>query len=426
VATFVLDDLELSDADRARRSALRRMKAIATGLLIALAIVFAVSFALQEQIGWLQYVRAASEGGMVGALADWFAVTALFRHPLGLKIPHTAIIPSKKDEIGASLGEFVETNFLSEAVVRAKLESIDVATVIGSWLSEPQNTRRVAAEGAAALRGAAAMLDDDDMKALIESIVHTHLLEPLWAPPIGRLGRKVIASGAHREAVDIVVDRLDAWVTDNPDVFERFASSRLPAWMPGFVSHLVDDRLYREVQRFVSEVRDDPDHRLRTALDDYLATLVDRLQDDQETIARLEVAKARAFDDPRVRELAGRIWDTARAALLDSLADENSALRHGFESALRDIGARLATDAALGAKVNAWTINAAGHLVATYRHDIAGIITETVQRWNPAETTQKIELQVGKDLQFIRINGTVVGSLAGLAIFAVAHAVFGG
>jgi uncharacterized membrane-anchored protein YjiN (DUF445 family) len=199
----------------------------------------------------------------------------------------------------------------------------------------------------------------------------------------------------------------------------------LPSWVPGFVDRIVDDRLYREAQRFVREVRDDPEHTVRVAIDDYLSTLVERLQNDPAAMAKLESAKNRAFDDPRVRELVGTVWDAARSALLDALDDETSALRLGFESALRDVGMRLATDAALGSKVNEWTTDAAGHLVATYRHDIAAIITDTVHRWDPTETTQKIELQIGKDLQFIRINGTVVGSIAGLAIFTVAHAFLG-
>jgi len=426
VTTLLRENAVLSPADAARRSALRRMKAIALGLLIGLTVVFAVAFAFQHEYPWLQYVRAAAEGGMVGALADWFAVTALFRHPFGLKIPHTAIIPNRKDEIGESLGEFVETNFLSESAVRGKLESIDLATGLGSWLAQPHNARRVTAEASTALRGVATMLDDEDMKTLIESIVHRHVLDPLWGPPLGRLGEKVIASGGHREAVDLVFDRLDTWVSENPDAFGALASARLPSWVPSVVNRFVDDTVYHEAQRFVRDVRANPNHKLRQAIDGYLTTLTERLQNDAATIAKLEAAKNRAFDDPRVRELAGSVWEAARSALLESLADESSALRRGIASALTDVGGRLATDAVLGAKVNAWATDAATHLVSTYRHDIVGIITDTVKRWDPAETTEKIELQVGRDLQFIRINGTVVGSVAGLVIFAIAHALFSG
>jgi len=413
-------DRILSPADLERSRALRRMKALAVSLLVFMAIVFAVSFALQGAYPWLGYVRAASEGGMVGALADWFAVTALFRYPLGLRIPHTAIIPNRKDEIGESLGEFVETNFLSDDVVAGKLASIDVASAVGGWVARPENARRVVAEASTAVRGIASLLDDDDMRDAIEALARRHLIEPEWAPPLGRLALKVVESGGHHEAVDLALDRLDEWLAANPDALGSVLSGRLPSWLPSFVDRIVDERAYTEVRRFLADVRSDPDHRLRVALDQYLLELADRLQNDEGTIAKLESAKGRAFDDPRVRELASGVWDAARSAAMDALSDPDSELRRRAQAALADAGARLAADPALGSRVNVWLRDAAAHLVTTYRHDIASIISDTVTGWDARETTEKIELQVGKDLQFIRINGTVVGALAGLAIFTVA------
>jgi uncharacterized membrane-anchored protein YjiN (DUF445 family) len=410
----------LSPADLDRRRALRRMKTIAVLLLVFMAAVFTVSFALQNTYPWLAYVRAASEGGMVGALADWFAVTALFKYPLGVRIPHTAIIPNRKDEIGESLGEFVETNFLSDEVVSNRLASIDVAGAVGTWVARPENARRVVAEASTAVRGVASLLDDDDMRDAIEAIARRHLIDPDWAPPLGRLGERILESGGHREAVDLALDRLAEWLEANPDAFGALVSGRLPSWVPSFVDRMVDDRAYTEVLRFLADVRANPDHRLRQALDDYLFELTDRLQHDPATIAKLESAKGRAFDDPRVRELAGTVWDAARTAAIDALSDPDSELRHRAQAALADAGRRLAVDPALGAKVNSWLRDAAAHLVTTYRHDIASIISDTVKGWDASETTEKIELQVGKDLQFIRINGTVVGALAGLAIYTVA------
>ncbi|HEV7185822.1 MAG TPA: DUF445 domain-containing protein [Leifsonia sp.] len=412
----------LSPADLERQRGLRRMKTLAVSLLVLMAAVFAVAFALQAAYPWLGYVRAASEGGMVGALADWFAVTALFKYPLGIRIPHTAIIPNRKDEIGASLGEFVETNFLSDEVVAGKLASIDVAGAVGHWVARPENARRVVAEASAAARGIASLLDDDDMRDTIEAVARHHLIEPEWAPPLGRLGARILESGGHHEAVDLALDRLDDWLRANPDAFGALVSGRLPSWVPSFLNKMVDERAYTEVRRFLADVRADPEHKLRKAIDGYLAELADRLQHDPVTIAKLEAAKGRAFDDPRVRELAGTVWEAARTALVDALSDPGSELRRRAEAALADVGARLAADPALGAKVNGWLRDAASHLVTTYRHDIASVISDTVTGWDARETTEKIELQVGKDLQFIRINGTVVGALAGLTIFAVASA----
>ncbi|WP_285117476.1 DUF445 domain-containing protein [Leifsonia sp. fls2-241-R2A-40a] len=399
------------------------MKGLATSLLVAAAVVFAVAYALQDRYPWLGFVRAAAEGAMVGALADWFAVTALFRHPLGLRIPHTAIIPNRKDEIGASLGEFVETNFLSDEVVAGKLGTIDLAGAAADWLSEAQNARRVVAEASRGVTGLVALLDDDRMREAVEAVVRTNLVAPLWGPPLGRLGARVLDSGGHREAIDLVLDRLDEWLAANPEAFESVVSRRLPSWLPSFVDRVIDERLHAEARRFVREMREDPDHRLRRSLDEYLIQFADRLQHDEATIERLEAAKGRAFDDPRIRELAASAWAAARTAAMDALADEDGELRQRAEAFVSDIARRVLADGELRASLNSRLTGAALHLVSTYRSDIAHVITETVQAWDPAETTEKIETQIGRDLQFIRINGTVVGALAGLAIYSVAAGV---
>ena len=417
----------LSAADELRLAGLRRMKRIAGALLGLAAVVFAVSFALQDAYPWLQYVRAAAEGAMVGAIADWFAVTALFRYPLGLRIPHTAIIPNRKDEIGASLGEFVETNFLSEEVIRGKLASFDVANRLGAWLALSQNAERLTAEAAAAARGVMTLLSDDDVKDLIEKLARRHLVEPEWGPSIGRVGSRLVAADQQRAAIDLVLDSLEAWLVAHPEAFGSVVSGRLPRWVPGFVGGFVDDRTHREALGLVHAIRDDPDHPLRASVDRYLTGLTDDLQHDDGTIARVEAVKADLIDSPRLRELADELWASVKVSLDESLADPDSALRVGIRSAVAEVGTRVLTDPILSAKINAWLADAAAHIVSTYRHDIAAVITETVERWDARETTEKIELQVGRDLQYIRINGTVVGAIAGAAIYAVAagiHALF--
>lgn len=422
-AAVVRHQLSAGDAEKA--AALRKMKLVALGFLIAMAIVFVFAFALQKEYPWLQYVRAAAEGGMVGALADWFAVTALFKYPMGIKIPHTAIIPRRKDQIGASLGEFVETNFLSEQVVQDKLASLDVARKAGAWLSGPGGAERVAKEGAAVIRGAFKVLNDDDVQAVIEAMVRKHLLAPPWGPPVGRMAERIFADGHHHKLVDLLVDRAADWVDDNHETVSRLVSDRSPTWVPQFVDGLVGDKVYVEILKFTRAVQSDPNHQVRQQIDKYLNDLAQDLQHDPAMIARAEDIKAQVLGDPEVRELASRTWGTVKNALLNAVDDPDSELAIRFKSAVRDFGLRLVKDDELAGKVNAWLGDAAGYLVRTYRSDIAGVITDTVARWDAEETSQKIELQVGKDLQFIRINGTVVGSLAGLAIFTVAHLVFG-
>ena len=412
----------LSPADQERRRSLRVMKGVALGALVFMAILFVVAFALEPRIPALGYVRAAAEGGMVGALADWFAVTALFRHPLGIPIPHTAIIPKRKDEIGRSLGEFIETNFLAGEVVRVKLESTNIAATAGAWLSDPDHAELVSREASTMATGILNALSDDEVQDLIGDLAREHLLSPEWAPTIGGWLERVVDAGAHHGAVDLAVDSIETWLQANRESFSGLVSRRLPSWVPSVAMRLVDDTVYHEAVKFVAAVQADPDHPARHAVDRYLTKLAGNLQHDPATITRLEEAKSAVFDSPRVRELAAEAWNTAKAGLLKSLGDPGSALRRRMSAALGEIGERLTTDTALQSRVNGRLSDAAVFLVDRYRHDIASIITDTVEKWDPAETTEKIELMVGRDLQYIRLNGTIVGALAGAAIYAIAHA----
>ncbi|MFJ2543821.1 DUF445 domain-containing protein [Microbacterium sp. NPDC087589] len=416
----------LSPADQARLRALRRMKAVALGALIFMAVVFVFAFAFQERQPWLGYVRAAAEGGMVGALADWFAVTALFRRPLGLPIPHTAIIPNRKDEIGRTLGEFVETNFLEASVVRTKLASTAIAKRAGEWLSEPAHAERVGAEGATIATAVLNALSDDDVRDLITDLAREHLVSPEWGPPAGAWLEKIVEADAHHGAVDLAADSIGRWLDANAESFSGLISRRLPGWVPKLAHRFVDDTAYNEAVKFVRAVQADPQHPARIAVDGYLARLADSLQNDPETRAKLENAKSSLFDSPRVGALAAEAWNTAKNGLLAALADPESGLRVRAAQALQEVGQRLTTDAALQRRVDTWVSDAAVFLVDRYRHDIASIITDTVERWDPVETTEKIELMVGRDLQYIRLNGTFVGALAGLAIFTIAHLVIPG
>ena len=415
----------LSPADRVRRSSLRRMKAVAAGALVFMAVLFVFGFALQNSVPWMAYVRAAAEGGMVGALADWFAVTALFRRPLGLPIPHTAIIPNRKDEIGRTLGDFVETNFLSSSVVRDKLAGARISERLGGWLAQPEHAERIAAEGATMAQGVLRALSDDDVQDLVASLAREHLLEPEWGTAAGTWLERIVEADAHHSAVDLAADSVAGWLADNKDAFAGLVSKRLPSWVPSLAHRVIDGALYNEAVTFVDAVRKDPQHPARKAIDRYLALLADNLQHDVTTRAKLEGAKSAVFDSPRVRDLAARAWDTAKNGLIVSLGDAGSALRTRMREALVDIGTRLGSEPGLQRRVDGWVVDAAGFLVERYRHDIASIITDTVDRWDADETTEKIELLVGRDLQYIRLNGTVVGALAGLTIFTVAHAVFG-
>ena len=234
------------------------------------------------------------------------------------------------------------------------------------------------------------------------------------------MGARLVAADQQRAAIDVVIEKAEEWLESHPEAFGSMVSGRLPRWLPGFVDRFVDDRAHREVVAFVRAVRDDPRHPLRDAVDRWLAELTTDLQHDPVVIARVEQLKADLLDSPRVREFAGEVWASVKETLEAALADPDSELLAGLRSAVIEVGTRLSRDDELAGKVDEWVTDAAAYVVRSYRHEIAGVITETVERWDPRETTEKIELQVGRDLQFIRINGTVVGALAGLAIYSVA------
>jgi uncharacterized membrane-anchored protein YjiN (DUF445 family) len=405
----------------AKAADLRHMKRLATGLLIAASIIFLI-FRWWEVNGGpviVGYVRAMAEAGMVGALADWFAVTALFRHPLGLPIPHTAIIPTKKDVIGTSLGDFVGENFLAEDVVRDKLATVQASARVGEWLSQEANADRITAELSNVAKGIVTVLRDEDVQDVLEQVLVRKLVERPIGPPLGTVLEGVLADGAHHRLVDLVCDRAYDWVTGNHDMVLRVVHERAPSWSPRFVDELVADRVFLEIQTFAWAVKTDPEHPMRKAVDRFLAEFATDLQHDDDTIARAERVKQQIIAHPNVQKFIGQAWGTVKGIILDAAADPSSALRMRIRDGLLSFGSRLTTDDELRAKLDGWLADAAGYVVRHYRREITTLITDTVERWDAEETSRKVELQVGRDLQFIRINGTVVGSLAGLVIYAV-------
>lgn len=411
----------LSPADQERRRRLNRMKAVATGALVLMAVIFVITFSLEDEYPWLGYIRAMAEAGMVGAIADWFAVTALFRRPLGLPIPHTAIIPNRKDAIGSSLSEFVATNFLSEAVVRQKLAGFSVAKKIGDFLARRESAERVTAELATAIKGISNVLSDDQIADLLETMARRKIAETKLGPPLGRIAAEVFERGDHRPLVDFVVERCYEWIRDNYTAVSRVVSQRAPSWSPRFLDGIVADRIYNEVLAFAQAVKSDPQHQMRIALDRFLAEFALDLQNDPATIERVESIKDQIVSNTEVRTLAASAWKSIKDALVQAAEDPDSPLRRSVTDALVSFGEKLQQDGPMAAKVDGWVADAAGYLARNHARSITGIIDETIARWDGEATSRKIELQVGRDLQFIRINGTVVGALAGLVIYTVAQ-----
>ena len=413
-----------ADAERLRN--LRRMKAVALGFLIGATVVFLLARWWEAEGGpaWLGYVGASAEAGMVGALADWFAVTALFRHPLGLKIPHTAIIPRKKDQLGEGLGSFVRENFLSAEVVETKLRDAEIASRMGKWLSEPVHAARVADETATVLRVAVELLNDEDIQHAIDKTIVKRLAEPQWGPPVGRVLGQLLAENRQEALIQLLCDRAFEWALNAGPTIERVVLRDSPSWSPKFVDQLVGDRIHRELMDFTDKVRRDPGHELRRSATRFLFEFANDLQNDPSTISKAETVKEQLMARDEVTRAAETAWKTLKRLVLDGVDDPSSVLRGRIADSVVKIGESLRDDAELRDKVDNWILRGAQHLVTEYGSEATTIITDTIQRWDAQEASRRIELHVGRDLQFIRINGTVVGALAGLVIYTIAQILF--
>ncbi len=411
------------DPDAQKRRDLRRMKAFATGLLLFAVVVYAVTISWEHTgaPGWVPYLSAAAEAAMVGALADWFAVTALFKHPLGLPIPHTALIRTRKDALGKSLQSFVSSNFLVEDVVRGKVAGLGVASRLGSWLADPAHAERVTGELATLARAAVTVLRDDAVQAVLEQTVVRRFVERPWGPAAGKLLGEVVQGGDHHKLVDLGLDEAYTWLLENREKIALMVTEQAPSWSPRFIDDRIASRVFNELTRVVREVRNDPKHRARIALDDLLIRFAEDLRSDPYTMDRAEAVKRRLLEHPEVRGAMSRLLSTGRAMVLQAIDDPASELRIRVRDGLAALGRRLQDDPELRGKVDGWAQDAVGFAVRNYADDISSLISETVERWDAAEASRKIELQVGRDLQFIRINGTVVGALAGLAIHTLSQ-----
>ncbi|MBD8606450.1 DUF445 domain-containing protein [Aeromicrobium sp. CFBP 8757] len=393
------------------------MRALALSLLVLAAVVYVLT--REHDTGWLGYVNAGSEAAMVGAIADWFAVTALFRHPLGLPIPHTAIIPNRKESLGESLQEFVADNFLKEEVIRERIGSAGVSRRAGEWVIEGRHADRIVREGSRILADALSHVRESDVAAVIQEALIPRLEEEELSPVVGQLLDEILRDGAHHGLVDLAVDELARWLDHNHDEVAALIENRAPSWTPQWLDKRVSTWVHEQVVEFVAEIGRTPDHNARQALDSWLRELAQDLQHDPDTMARFERLKVRMLTQPRVSTTSIQLWDALRRAVIGSLGDETGLLRTRATEEIERLGHRLIDDEQLSSRVDTTISNVAAYAVNNYGHEVATIISATVNRWDGKETADRIELHVGRDLQFIRINGTVVGGLAGLVIHAI-------
>lgn len=402
--------------DEQRADDLRRMKWVATGLLVAVAAVFVAMRSFDDRSGWVGYVEAFAEAAMVGALADWFAVTALFRHPLGLPIPHTAIIPRRKDQIGHSLGTFVQENFLTEELLNERLSKAHVGARLGEWLGHPANALRASSAAGDVIRGALEVVDDAAISGSIEAMVERRIRATPVSPLVGRAIDLAVEGGHHQRLLDATLTGLGRFLDDHRTTFRERLQHESPWWVPETIDDRIFDKIFNGVHRFLQDVGHDPTHPVRRSIDDRIVEFAERLRDDPELVRKGEELKEELLAHPDVRAWIASLWGEVKRSLDQAAVDPDSELRRRMTFSLSQLGQRLRHDPDLQATVDRWVASAGSYLVANYRHEVAAMISSTVERWDALSTSRRLELQVGRDLQFIRINGTVVGGLAGVVI----------
>jgi uncharacterized membrane-anchored protein YjiN (DUF445 family) len=400
-------------ADEERRRGLRRMRTIAVGLLVLAAVVYV---ATRGQEGWLGFVNAGAEASMVGAMADWFAVTALFKHPLGLPIPHTALVPKRKDDLGRGLQEFVGENFLQEGIIRDRVAAATISLRVGRWLNDPVNSRRVVDEAADVATIALGKVTDDHVRGFVQDALVPRFHEEPISPILGGLLDEVVRDDLHHGLVDLAIDEVASWLVENPASFAEVLGERAPWWAPPRLNDVVTRRLHRELVDWLLDIRHDPTHHARQALDSMLRQLAQDLQNDPETQARTEKLKDRLLDHPQVLSSSVDLWNALRRALQASLVDPEGEVRARMLAELTAFARRLVDDSHLRKRLDLLAADAAVFVVDRYGAELTAVITHTIERWDGKEAARRIELHVGRDLQFIRINGTIVGGLVGVVI----------
>ncbi len=403
---------------------LGRMRAVATGLLAGMALVFAGTNFLLPRHPWLAPLRAFAEAAVVGGLADWFAVTALFRRPLGLPIPHTAIVPSRKNEIGRALARFIRDHFLVKEAIDRQLERTGLAQRLGHWLDDGQAAARIGRDLAVAFDWLLAAGDGGALRSALGASLRA---APAQLPANAVIATllEVLTTASHEQ---VLIDQLVAFgrtelERHRVDIRVRI-HERSPWWLPRFVDQEIYDQLMREIERILDDIGDDPAHPAREQFKARLTALQHSLATDPAFAVRAREIAATLLDEPAVRDYGRELWTRTSQSIRAALAEPTSAMRQGLETEIRRIGNVLKNDPAVAASLDAWLKQVLLYVVETYRDPLSEIVSETIERWDPAETAARVELNIGRDLQFIRVNGTLVGGCVGLLLY-LGGALFG-
>jgi len=413
---------QLTDDDRDRMAEIRSMKRTASLVLVGATVIFVIASVLESRSsdGW-GYLRATAEAAMVGGIADWFAVTALFRHPLGIPIPHTAILPNRKDQLGKTLGSFVQSSFLSPEVLTERLSTLSVSERVAAWLDEEGNAELAGEKAGSLAATVVRLLDDQEVGDLLTTDVLGRLRNVDVAPIAGQVLDLATGDGRHHQLLDATLKGVSDMLAEQRPVLRQRFEQESPWWVPDAIDDRVFDKIYSGINAFISEVRANPDHEVRGHVDAKVRELAVRLRESPELAARANQIKDDLLSNPAVKEWAADIWGSLRENIIAQASLPDSSLRQRLTTAARALAHALDTDEALKARVDNAAVDIITVMAERYGAEVAGFVETTVQRWDATETSTRVELLLGRDLQIIRINGSVVGGLAGLVIYSVSQ-----
>jgi uncharacterized membrane-anchored protein YjiN (DUF445 family) len=400
-----------------KRAALMRMKRVALGFLGAAAVGFLVCRYLLPHTFLVGLLEAFFEASMVGALADWFAVTALFRHPLGLPIPHTAIIPERKARLANSLANFVGSQFLTPENVLPRLERINFAELAGRWLETPGHVRGLRTRIVGAIEGAMEGLSDTRIREFSDREVIPRLKEVALAPRLSDLLLGLARDGQHEELLDEVLRGAASVAASNRDAIFDVVRAQMPSLVPSFVVDVVTDAVMGKIDTTIQGMLDDRAHPLRLRIHERVQEFLERLDHDPEMQAKVDALRDRVLENPALRDFAVERWGDFKAFLVRDLHDESSAIFGFLEQRGAELGRSMLEDEAFQRAVNEKVAETAAWAVREHGQRIPDLIRDTVERWPAEAVSDRIEVAVGKDLQWIRINGTLVGGLVGALLY---------
>jgi uncharacterized membrane-anchored protein YjiN (DUF445 family) len=408
----------MHEQEQARQ--LRRTRRLATSLLVAMAVLFVVTWILQPRYPVLSFVSAFAEAAMVGALADWFAVTALFRSPLGLPIPHTAIIPRNKDRIGDSLSDFLEHNFITQEVIREEMRSIDFAGAAAGWLAHPENSRSLSRQMVRSIPALLRVVEDEDVRQFMQNRLSAALEDTKVAPAIAEILSVLVASGHHQALFDhLIVLAADALEHNKPYIRWKIHENS-PRWLPKAIDEKLYLRILNALQSTLDEMRDDDSEwrmRFQIATDKF----IEQLRTSPEYEQKLDAVLGDILGHPLVRDYILTVWNDIKMRLVADATSPDSQMASKLERALFSLSEELLRDEKVQRKLNQWIRIFATETVVSRREAIADLVARVIRKWDAETMSRKLELHVGRDLQYIRINGTIVGGLVGLVLHAVSR-----